>query len=250
MANLAQCAPASGPNPGIAIGGSMTLAIVVTIFAWASAFPGDPRRSRCLRSAGTRRRCASPSPPLPAAIYLADHAGPSLAGLSTRLWRFGVGGFVLRGALYGRSSTMGELTVSAGAASFIINVKPDPDRSRSQPRCPQRTLLRRLPVARYVRSPSPASGIIALGEGEGLSFDAGALAHPWRCLRATSASTRSRKSRSSRATIRCRSAAWNMVIGALIAQRRFLPSRSGSSGSRAMPGRRCSPRSISALCRA
>ena len=96
------------------------VAIVVTIFAWASAFPAIRAGLAAfgpLELGAVRFAIAA----IPAAIYLAA-TRPKLPGRGD-LWRFGVGGFGFV-ALYTALLNYGELTVSAGAASFIINVSP------------------------------------------------------------------------------------------------------------------------------
>ncbi|TIS71958.1 MAG: EamA/RhaT family transporter, partial [Mesorhizobium sp.] len=58
---------------------------------------------------------------VPAAIFLAVKR-PALPRID-ELWRFGFGGAIFV-ALYTAMLNFGELTVSAGAAGFIINVSP------------------------------------------------------------------------------------------------------------------------------
>lgn len=145
-----------------------TAAIVVTIFAWASAFPAIRAGLAAfgpLELGAVRFAIAA----VPAAIYLAV-TRPRLPKRG-ELWRFGVGGFGFV-ALYTGLLNYGELTVSAGAASFIINVSP---------------ILTALFAAAVLGERFSAIawagtllsfagiGIIALGEGEGLRFDAGAF---------------------------------------------------------------------------
>ena len=97
------------------------VAVAVTVVAWASAFPAiraglaafGPRRAR--RHPLRHRRGSRGD--LPGA----DAARPCRHG--SQAWRFAFGGVVFV-ALYTDLLNFGELTVSAGAASFIINVNP------------------------------------------------------------------------------------------------------------------------------
>ena len=191
-----------------------TAAIVITIFAWASAFPAiraglvafGPPELGAVRFAVAA---------IPAAIFLAV-TRPKLPE-ANELWRFGVGGFGFV-ALYTGLLNYGELTVSAGAASFIINVSP---------------ILTALFATAFLGERFSALawvgtfisfagiGIIALGEGEGLSFDAGALLILGAAF-VTSANAIAQKplfKRHNPLSV----AAWNMVVGAL-ALSPFLPS--------------------------
>ncbi|MET0744853.1 MAG: DMT family transporter [Microvirga sp.] len=96
------------------------LALGVTVLAWASAFPAiragldsfGPLQLGALRFAVAA---------LPAALFLAVMR-PPLPRLD-EAWRFGVGG-VFFVALYTTLLNVGETSISAGAASFIINTNP------------------------------------------------------------------------------------------------------------------------------
>ena len=96
------------------------VAVAVTVVAWASAFPAiraglaafGPAELGALRFAIAA---------VPAALFLAL-IRPGTADWS-EAWRFAFGGIVFVG-LYTVLLNFGELTVSAGAASFIINVNP------------------------------------------------------------------------------------------------------------------------------
>ena len=114
---------------------------------------------------------------IPAAIFLAV-TRPKLPD-ANELWRFGVGGFGFV-ALYTGLLNYGELTVSAGAASFIINISPILTALFATA-----FLGERFSVIAWAGTfvSFAGIGIIALGEGEGLSFDAGALLHSGRGLR-------------------------------------------------------------------
>src|SRR5262249_7256204 len=107
-------------NPSRTFEPATAAAIVVTIIAWASAFPA------------IRAGLAAFGPVELGAARLAIAPVPAAASLIvTRLalprwseaWRFFVGGLFFV-ALYTTLLNLGEQTVSAGPASFIINVNP------------------------------------------------------------------------------------------------------------------------------
>ena len=140
-----------------------TVAIVVTIVAWASAFPAIRAGLAAfgpMELGAVRFAIAA----VPAAIFLAV-TRPALPARG-ELWRFGVGGigFV---ALYTALLNFGELTVSAGAASFIINVSPILTAIFAVAVLGER--FSRLAWAGTLLS-FAGIGIIALGEGEGLEL--------------------------------------------------------------------------------
>jgi drug/metabolite transporter (DMT)-like permease len=97
-----------------------TASLIMTILAWASAFPAiraglaafGPLELGALRFAVAA---------VPAALYLLI-ARPPLPRLH-EAWRFGVGGLFFV-ALYTALLNLGEVSISAGAASFIINTNP------------------------------------------------------------------------------------------------------------------------------
>lgn len=189
-------------------------AVVITIFAWASAFPAIRAGLEAfgpLELGAVRFAVAA----IPAAIYLAV-TRPKLPERS-ELWRFAVGGFGFV-ALYTGLLNYGELTVSAGAASFIINVSP---------------ILTALFATAYLGErfsiiawggtllSFAGIGIIALGEGDGLRFDAGALFILGAAF-VTAANAIAQKPLFIRHNPLAVSA-WNMVVGALVLSP-FLPS--------------------------
>lgn len=188
-------------------------AVVITIFAWASAFPAIRAGLAAfgpLELGAVRFAVAA----IPAAIFLAV-TRPKLPEVN-ELWRFGVGGFGFV-ALYTGLLNYGELTVSAGAASFIINVSPILTALFATAFLGERfsviawggTLLSFAGI-----------GIIALGEGDSLHFDAGALFILGAAF-VTSANAIAQKplfKRHNPLSV----AAWNMVIGGL-ALSPFLP---------------------------
>jgi len=188
-------------------------AVVITIFAWASAFPAIRAGLEVfgpLELGAVRFAVAA----IPAAIFLAV-TRPKLPEIN-ELWRFGVGGFGFV-ALYTGLLNYGELTVSAGAASFIINVSPILTALFATAFLGERfsviawggTLLSFIGI-----------GIIALGEGDSLHFDAGALFILGAAF-VTSANAIAQKPLFKRHNPLA-VAAWNMVIGGL-ALSPFLP---------------------------
>jgi drug/metabolite transporter (DMT)-like permease len=189
-------------------------AVIVTIFAWASAFPAIRAGLASfgpLELGAVRFAIAA----IPAALYLAL-TRPKLPELN-ELWRFGVGGFGFV-ALYTGLLNYGELTVSAGAASFIINISP---------------ILTALFATAFLGERFSivawggtllsfgGIGIIALGEGEGLRFETGALLILGAAF-VTSINAIAQKPLFARHNPLSVSA-WNMVVGAL-ALSPFLPS--------------------------
>jgi drug/metabolite transporter (DMT)-like permease len=181
-------------------------AIVVTVVAWASAFPAIRAGLTSfgpLELGAIRFAIAA----VPAAMFLAV-TRPALPAWH-EAWRFGFGGFGFV-ALYTALLNFGELTVSAGAASFIINVSPILTAIFAMSFLGER--FSRVAWAGTLLSFSGV-GIIALGEGEGLDFDTGALLILGAAL-ATSVNTIAQKplfARHKPLTV----SAWNMVIGAL-----------------------------------
>src|SRR5215216_6140131 len=91
-------ATTSTSNPTQRMDTTAAIAVALTVVGWASAFPA-----------------------VPAAIFLAVKR-PALPRLD-EVWRLVFGGAIFV-ALYTVMLNFGELTVSAGAAGFIINVSP------------------------------------------------------------------------------------------------------------------------------
>lgn len=143
-------------------------AVAITVLGWASAFPAiraglagfGPIELGALRFA---------VPALPAALYLLV-ARPALPSLR-EAWRFAYGGVVFVG-LYTVLLNLGQQSVSAGAASFIINVSPLLTAALAV-----LLLGERFPVTAWTGTFVSFGGIglIALGEGEGMRLEAGAL---------------------------------------------------------------------------
>ncbi|RWH79281.1 MAG: DMT family transporter [Mesorhizobium sp.] len=144
------------------------IAVALTVVGWASAFPAiraglvafGPLELGALRFAIAA---------VPAAIFLAVKR-PTLPRLD-EFWRFGFGGAVFV-ALYTVMLNFGELTVSAGAAGFIINVSPIFTAIMAMALLGER--FSGLAWAGTFLS-FAGIGIIAMGEGQGLRFDNGAL---------------------------------------------------------------------------
>ncbi|RWQ46911.1 MAG: DMT family transporter [Mesorhizobium sp.] len=144
------------------------IAVALTVVGWASAFPAiraglvafGPLELGALRFAIAA---------VPAAIFLAVKR-PALPRLD-ELWRFAFGGAVFV-ALYTVMLNFGELTVSAGAAGFIINVSPIFTAIMAMALLGER--FSGLAWAGTLLS-FAGIGIIAMGEGQGLHFNNGAL---------------------------------------------------------------------------
>ena len=99
---------------------------------------------------------------VPAAIFLAVKR-PALPGLD-ELWRFAFGGVVFV-ALYTAMLNFGELTVSAGAAGFIINVSPIFTAIMAMALLGER--FPRPGLGRHTSCPSPASASSRWAKGKG-----------------------------------------------------------------------------------
>jgi drug/metabolite transporter (DMT)-like permease len=144
------------------------VAVAITVLGWASSFPAiraglhgfGPVELGALRFAIAA---------IPAAIFLAIKR-PAMP-LRNEWWRFACGG-VVSIALYTAMLNIGEQTVSAGAASFIINVAPILTAFMAVP-----LLGERFPALAWVGTfvSFIGIGIIALGEGQGFGVDHGAL---------------------------------------------------------------------------
>lgn len=181
-------------------------AIAITVIAWASAFPAiraglhsfGPIELGALRFAIAA---------VPAAIYLLV-ARPALPK-ANELWRFVFGGVVFV-ALYTVLLNFGELTVSAGAASFIINVSPIITAVLAL-----LMLRERFPLLGWIGTfvSFGGVGLIALGEGGGLSLNQGALMILGGafCTAFTNVVQKPLFATHKALTV----AAWNMIVGAL-----------------------------------
>ncbi|MBZ6077176.1 DMT family transporter [Microvirga puerhi] len=202
MTTAAVCEPTRRSLDGVTAS-----AVIVTILAWASAFPAiraglqafGPVELGALRFAIAG---------LPAAIFLVV-TRPAWPTLSDFL-RLATGGVLFVG-LYTALLNMGEMTVSAGAASFIINVNPIITAGLAMMVLGERFGLR---AWAGTALSFLGIGLIALGEGQGLRLDTGALLILGAAF-CTSISTVVQKplfSRHRPLTV----SAWNMVLGALV----------------------------------
>lgn len=143
-------------------------AIGITIVGWASAFPAIRAGLAAFGPAelGALRFLIAA---VPAAIFLAI-LRPGLPKAS-EIWRFVFGGAVFV-ALYTTLLNFGELTVSAGAASFIINISPVLTAILAI-----FVLGERFRVLAWIGTAISFGGVglIALGEGGGFSLNQGTL---------------------------------------------------------------------------
>lgn len=181
-------------------------ALAVTVVAWASAFPAIRAGLTAFGPAelgAVRFGVAA----IPAAIFLAI-TRPPLPRWS-EAWRFIYGGIVFV-AFYTTLLNYGEVTVSAGAASFIINVAPIMVAIMAV-----FTLSERFSrLAWFGTFVSFAGiGLIALGEGDGLKINSGALLILGAAF--CTASTAIVQKPLFRAHKPLAVSAWNMVIGAV-----------------------------------
>jgi drug/metabolite transporter (DMT)-like permease len=205
---------ADRPAAGRSFDPATTAAILVTILAWASAFPAiraglvdfGP-----LELGAARFAIAA----VPAALFLLI-ARPALPRWS-EAWRFFVGGLFFV-ALYTTLLNLGEQTVSAGPASFIINVNPIITAALAM-----MFLGERFGCGAWLGTAVSFAGIglIALGEGDDLRIDAGALLilGSALCNSITTVVQKPLFARHKALTV----SAWNMVIGAVLLAP-FLPS--------------------------
>ena len=189
-------------------------AIVVTIIAWASAFPAIRAGLAAfgpLELGAVRFAIAA----VPAALFLIV-TRPALPRWS-EAWRFFTGGLFFV-ALYTTLLNLGEQTVSAGPASFIINVNPIITAGFAM-----MFLGERFGGRAWAGTAVSFAGIglIALGEGDALRIDAGALLilGSALCNSITAVVQKPLFARHKPLTV----SAWNMVIGALLLSP-FLPS--------------------------
>lgn len=183
------------------------LAVAITVVGWASSFPAIRASLAAfgpLEVGAVRFGIAA----VPAAIFLLV-LRPALPALA-ETWRFATGGAVFV-ALYTILLNIGELTVSAGAASFIINASPIFTAMLATA-----LLGERFPLLAWAGTfvSFAGVGLIALGEGDGLTLDTGALLILGAAL-CTTVNTIAQKplfKRHKPLTV----AAWNMVIGGLL----------------------------------
>jgi len=194
-------------------------AIVVTIVAWASAFPAIRAGLTAfgpLELGAARFAIAA----VPAALFLLV-TRPTLPRWSEG-WRFFVGGLFFV-ALYTTLLNLGEQTVSSGPASFIINVNPIITAYFAVMFLGERFTRRAWAGTALSFA---GIGLIALGEGDALRIDAGALLILGSafCNSITTVVQKPLFARHKPLTV----SAWNMVIGALLLAP-FLPSAIGQA---------------------
>jgi drug/metabolite transporter (DMT)-like permease len=213
-------------SPAARLDTSTVTAVAVTIFAWASAFPAIRAGLAAFGPAelGSLRFAVAA---VPAALFLIL-TRPRLPSWS-EAWRFAFGGIVFV-AFYTTLLNFGEVTVSAGAASFIINVSPIMVALMAV-----FTLGERFPKLAWLGTFISFSGIglIAMGEGEGIRIDAGALLILGAAVCTASAAIVQKPlfARHKPLTV----SAWNMVIGA-IALSPVLPSAIGQASTASLEG--------------
>jgi drug/metabolite transporter (DMT)-like permease len=181
-------------------------ALGVTILAWASAFPAiragltvfGPLQLGALRFAIAA---------VPAALFLIVTRPPLPSW--PEAWRFLTGGIFFV-ALYTGLLNLGEETVSAGAASFIINVNPIITAGLAM-----LILGESFGLRAWLGTGLSFLGIslIALGEAQGLQIGAGALLilGAALCNSVTTIAQKPLFARHKPLTV----SAWNMVLGAL-----------------------------------
>lgn len=207
-------------NPSaVRLDATTAIAVAVTVVAWASAFPAIRAGLAAFGPAelGAVRFAIAA---VPAAIFLAI-SRPRLPGWS-EAWRFAYGGIVFV-ALYTTLLNFGEVTVSAGAASFIINVAPIMTAFMAMLALGER-FSRLAWLGTFVSF--AGIGLIALGEGDGLRIDQGALLILGAafCTASTTIIQKPLFARHRPLTV----SAWNMVIGA-VALLPFLPAGIGQA---------------------
>ena len=182
-------------------------AVVVTILIWASAFPAIRAGLQAFGPVelGAARFAIAG---VPAALYLLI----TRPGWPERheIWRILTGGIFFV-ALYTVLLNIGEQTVSAGAASFIINVNPIITAIFAM------LLLNETFSGRAWLGTAisfAGIGLIAMGEGDGFRIDIGALFvfGAALCNTITTISQKPLYKKHRPVTV----AAWNIVIGALI----------------------------------
>jgi drug/metabolite transporter (DMT)-like permease len=198
---------ADRPAAGRSFDPATATAILVTIVAWASAFPAIRAGLVAfgpLELGAARFAIAA----VPAALFLLV-TRPALPPWS-EAWRFFVGGLFFV-ALYTTLLNLGEQTVSSGPASFIINVNPIITAALAMV-----FLGERFGRGAWLGTAVSFAGIglIALGEGDDLRIDAGALLilGSALCNSITTVVQKPLFARHKALTV----SAWNMVIGALL----------------------------------
>jgi drug/metabolite transporter (DMT)-like permease len=199
-------ATAAAPTVPVRLDAGTVALIAFTVLAWASAFPAIRAGLADYGPVelGSARFAVAA---VPAALYLLWKRPPLPA--RGEWWRFIYGGvFFVAG--YTVLLNIGELTVTAGAASFIINVAPVVAailavvflRERMTPRAWAGTALS-----------FGGIGLIAFGEGDGLELNLGAVLILGAALCAASTTIIQKPLFARHGPLAV--SAWNMVIGAL-----------------------------------
>lgn len=192
-------------NPSL--GRGTFLFVGITILAWASAFPAIRAGLQGfgpVELGAVRFAIAA----VPAALFLMI-TKPAFPKLS-ELWRFATGGIV-HVALYTVLLNLGERTVSAGPASFIINVNPIITALLAIA-----ILQERFGKWAWIGTFLSFAGIglIALGEGSAMKIDIGAvlILGAAMCQSVTAIAQKPLYAKHEPLTV----SAWNMIIGALM----------------------------------
>lgn len=195
-------------RPDTRLGTTTLLLVAITVLGWASAFPAirlGLTGFGALELGALRFGIAA----VPAAIFLAI-TRPALPGLRGDAWRFAFGGVVFV-ALYTALLNLGQRTVPAAAASFIINVNPILTALLAMAFLNERFGL-------YAWLGTGLSflgvGFIAVGKLSGFAFDSGVLLvlGATFCTAINSIVQKPLFARHKPLTV----AAWNIVIGALM----------------------------------
>lgn len=198
---------AAAQTPPVTRDATAISAVIVTILIWASAFPAIRAGLQAFGPVelGAARFAIAG---LPAALYLLiTRPGWPRGG---EIWRILTGG-VFFVALYTVLLNIGEQTVSAGAAAFIINVNPIITAIFAM------LLLNETFSGRAWLGTAisfAGIGLIALGEGDGLRIDLGALFIFGAALCNTITTIAQKPLFKTHRPVTV--AAWNIVIGALI----------------------------------
>jgi drug/metabolite transporter (DMT)-like permease len=198
---------AAAPTPTVARDGTAIAAVIITILIWASAFPAIRAGLEAFGPVelGAARFAIAG---VPAALYLLIiRPGWPRGG---ELWRILTGG-VFFVACYTVLLNIGEKTVSAGAAAFIINVNPIITAIFAM-----LLLNERFSGKAWLGTAISFAGIglIAVGEGQGFTIDLGALFvfGAALCNTITTIAQKPLLKQHHPVTV----AAWNIVVGALI----------------------------------
>ncbi|MDY0871509.1 DMT family transporter [Dongia rigui] len=197
--------PVLGSEKGLSRG--TLVALFVTILSWASAFPAIRAGLQGfgpIELGAARFAIAA----VPAALFLiaTRPAWPKGA----EIWRFATGGIV-HVALYTVLLNIGERTVSAGPASFIINVNPIITALLA-------IIILQERFGKWAWAGTLLSftgiGLIALGEGSAMKIDFGAILilGAAMCQSVTAIVQKPLYAKHKPLTV----SAWNMIVGALM----------------------------------